>query len=211
MNLLCAKIYLAPFVGINLPTSFHGHCVLRKELNTDFSLLTKVCQFSVVQSTTNWYHHICTISLLSHSDILRACSSYLEATSVQPCRQGGGDTHCHIVGSHTQNNRTVPFCISICTLCMTPICLVHLLSCATLSYTMYSLHNIPQFSKLLHCTLRPSLYECRTCKVRSFTNVFLAIIWFAEHNINNYLEIFRLFGVHYIMLCYARLFFNVGR
>ena len=48
---LCARIYLAPFVGINLPASFPG-LVFQKELHTNFSLLTKACQFSIVQSNT---------------------------------------------------------------------------------------------------------------------------------------------------------------
>ena len=140
---------------------FFASLYCKKKLCTNFSLLTKAYQFSVVQSTTTNtttcapYHCLHTVTYSLPVVPIRKLLQYSYG-------QGHGDTHCYIVGSHTQNNRTVPFCISMCTLCMTPICVVHLLNCTTLSCTMYSLHNVPRFSTLPHHTSRPSCHECCT-------------------------------------------------
>ena len=91
-------------------------------------------------------------------------------------RQGCGDTHTITLWVVTLGIiHTVAACISVCTLHITAICLVFLLSCAALLCTMYSLYNVLQFNTLLYCTSRPRYHECCTIMHDSHTMQLLTL------------------------------------
>ena len=155
-------------------SSFFFFHFFEKELRTNFTLLTKIYQFLVVQSTTTGTT-TCTPCHCFHTVTYSLPVVPIRKLLQYSHGQGCGDTHSHLVGSHPQNHRIAPFYVSACILCMTPICLVCLFSCAALSCTMYSLHSVPQFSILLCCTLRPSLHKCHTSMHNSRTMQLLTL------------------------------------
>ena len=97
------KNLLGPICRHQSSCFFSWACILKKKLNTNFSFLTKVCQFSVVQSTINGtttcapYHCFHTVT---YSVPVVPIWKLLQYSY----RQGCGDTHCHIVGSYPQNH-----------------------------------------------------------------------------------------------------------
>ena len=129
---------------------------------------------SIIQSTTTGtticapYHCLHTKTYSVPVDPIRKLLKY-------SCRQGHGNTNCHLAIVTHRIICTIPFCISACTLHMTPIWVVCLLSRASLSCTMYSLYHVPRFNTLLYCTLRPSCHECCTSTYNSRTMQLLTL------------------------------------
>ena len=119
----------------------------KKELDTDFSLLTKACQFSLVQSTkagTTPCPPCHCLHTMTYSVPVVLIEKLLQYNHWQGC----GDKHHHIVGSYPQNH---PYC-TILYKC------VHIMHDSNLAGTssqswstilsIYSLYNVPQFSTL---------------------------------------------------------------
>ena len=113
-----------------------------KELLMSFSLLTKACWFFIVQSTT---------TSTTTSSLCHCLHKVTYSLAVVPLGSYFNKATSRVMVTHTitlwvvthRIIHTVSFCISVCILHITSICLIHLLGRAALSYTMYSLHSVP--------------------------------------------------------------------